>query len=187
MLPERHTGCAGACQCGARVREGPGSAPVRSGVRRACLHPLCSRTGPCGRRARRKSGAGAPSHSAERSAGTTPSGKLEAGRTRAHGPCRGTGRVRAGRRCPMPRREGCRRQARKKPRSMSGASISIGRKADAGLIRLRRRELQLRRRAGLLLPPRDGRKRPSPARWPRCWRAGARARDDHPGYGWGRP
>ena len=75
MLPERHTGCAGACQCGVRVREGPGSAPVRSGVRRACLHPLCSRTGPCVRRARRKSRAGAPSHSAERSAGTAPSGK----------------------------------------------------------------------------------------------------------------
>lgn len=187
MLPERHTGCAGACQCGARVREGPGSAPVRSGVRRACLHPLCSRTGPCVRRARRKSRAGAPSHSAERSAGTAPSGK-PGGRSHP-----GTGALARDRACtgrktmPMPRRDGWRRQARKKPRSMSGASISIGRKADAGLIRLRRRELQLRLRAGLLLPPRDGRKRPSPARWPRCWRAGARARDDHPGYGWGRP
>lgn len=75
MLPERHTGCAGACQCGARVREGPGSAPVRSGVRRTCLHPLRSRTGPCGRRARRDAGAVAPPHPVERSAGTAPSGK----------------------------------------------------------------------------------------------------------------
>ena len=91
MLPERHTGCAGACQCGARVREGPGSAPVRSGVRRACLHPLRSRTGPCGRRARRDAGAVAPPHPAERGAGTAPSGKPGAGHTRAHGPCRGTG------------------------------------------------------------------------------------------------
>ena len=75
MSPERHTGCAGACQCGARVREGPGTAPVRSGVRRACLHPLRSRTGPCGRRARRDAGAVACLHPAERSAGTAPSGK----------------------------------------------------------------------------------------------------------------
>lgn len=76
----------------------------------------------------------------------------------------------------------------KKPRSQSGASISIGPEVRRpGLIRLRRRGLQLRLRAGLLLPPRDGRKRPSPARWPRCWRAGARARDVRPGYGWGRP
>ena len=83
MLPERHTGCAGACQCGARVREGPGTAPVRSGVRRACLHPLRSRTGPCGRRARRDAGAVACLRPAERSAGTGPSGKPGAGCTRA--------------------------------------------------------------------------------------------------------
>lgn len=79
-------------------------------------------------------------------------------------------------------------RARKKPRSQSGASVGIGPEVRRpGLIRLRWRGLQLRLRAGLLLPPRDGRKRPSPARWPRCWRAGARARDVRPGYGWGRP
>ena len=93
MSPERHTGCAGACQCGARVREGPGTAPVRSGVRRACLHPLRSRTGPCGRRARRDAGAVACPHPAERSAGTAPSGKPG-------------GRLPAGTR-PLPRDRAC--------------------------------------------------------------------------------
>ena len=187
MLPERHTGCAVACQCGARVREGPGSAPVRSGVRRACLHPLCSRTGPCVRRARRKAGTGEAPHSAERSVGTAPSGKPGG---RSHPGARALARDRActGRKA-MPHAATRRLETtgkKKAPLDERGFDQHWP-KADAGLIRLRRRELQLRLRAGLLLPPRDGRKRPSPARWPRCWRAGARARDDHPGYGWGRP
>ena len=114
MLPERHTGCAGACQCGARVREGPGSAPVRFGVRRACLHPLRSRTGPCGRRARRDAGAVAPPHPAERGAGTAPSGKPGAGCPRAHGPCRGTGRVRGRKVMPHAATRGMRTTGMKK-------------------------------------------------------------------------
>lgn len=91
MLPERHTGCAGACQCGARVREGPGTAPVRSGMRgRACIRCVAGQ----GRAGDGRAGMPGPSRPLIRWNGARERrhrANLGAGRTRAHGPCRGTG------------------------------------------------------------------------------------------------
>ena len=157
----------------AGARQEAGGGRQRDGREDGCRRSPC-RQGPCGGPEVR---GGAVAGRRRRG------GKARRGRKGREEPC-GTGHVRP----RFPARRPAAERARKKPRSQSGASISIGPEVRRpGLIRLRRRGLQLRLRAGLLLPPRDGRKRPSPARWPRCWRAGARARDVRPGYGWGRP
>ena len=74
MLPERDTGCAGACQSGAGVWGGRGQCLPRPGARRAAFASPGRAAGPCGRWARpgRLRGGISPPSGGERREGSLP-------------------------------------------------------------------------------------------------------------------